>query len=145
MPPLHGVHASPPGSIKRSDRMCLLAGNKHGARYRQMAGPLPTTVPAARQLHDTAAPSILYEMRARYENLRHTDCSLFLLRADVRNTRYCDYARVFEITTDESRPPFRLRKKPMTCCTYNYCSYIDLQKNKLFANILLYLISQLIF
>lgn len=59
----------PPGSIKRSDRMCLLAGNKHGARYRQMAGPLPTTVPAGRQLHDTAAPSILYEMRARYENL----------------------------------------------------------------------------
>lgn len=45
----------PPGSIKRSDRMCLLAGNKHGARYRQMAGPLPTTVPAA--------PSTVYYMK----------------------------------------------------------------------------------
>lgn len=44
--------------------MCLLAGNKHGGRYRQLAGPLPT-VRAPRQLRDIAPTLyILYEMRA---------------------------------------------------------------------------------
>lgn len=55
----HGIRVcKPPGSIKRSDRMCLLAGNKHGGRYRQLAGPLPTVrAPSPPPLY------ILYEMR----------------------------------------------------------------------------------
>lgn len=102
----HGIRVcKPPGSIKRSDRMCLLAGNKHGGRYRQLAGPLPTVRAPPPSVHT------IWNAR-RYEHLctrivrYFSSCDGGCLR-DVRNTRYCDYVRVVEITTDElTRLPF---------------------------------------